>query len=370
VSNVKTFVLECTACGQVEDISFFSGCRHCGSILHVASPAVRPGGTGGAPGIWEGLGLFGVIGLTPVSLGEGNTPLIRGAAGRENHYLKFEGCNPTGSWKDRFQAVNATVARKLGYRGLSVVSTGNSALAAAAYANRAGIQLRARLSARAPRTIVDSIRDFGFAVEFEDTGPMDLRRDLDEDRLFPATMSLIHDGVANPFGLEGYKTIAYEIFSQLGRAPDWVAVPVGCGDGLFGIAKGFDEIVRWGLGDVAPRMLGVQSGEAQSLVQAVHHKLPTTNPVVVGPTVALSIAVATAGNHALAAIRRTGGWAVAVTDAQIAAAQATLRGEGISAEASSAAAVAGVAAAEEQSIIAHDDVVVSVITSNGYRWMS
>jgi threonine synthase len=306
-----------------------------------------------------------------VSLDEGRTPLVEGVAGRADRYVKFEGSNPTGSWKDRLQSVNATIARGLGLRGLSVVSTGNSALAAAAYANRAGLDLRARLSPHTPTTIVESIRAFGFAAESrEGETPMDLRRDLVEDHLFPATMSLPHNGVANPFGLEGYKTIAYEIFEQLCRLPDWVAVPVGCGDGLFGIAKGFEELVAWGLAPSTPRLLGVESDQSARLVAAIRGGEPTARPVAVGPTAALSIAVDTVGNHALDAIRRTDGSAVAVTDEQMESAQAALLRDGIFAELSSAAAVAGVQAAEAESIIPLDAVVVSVVTSNGYRWGS
>jgi len=183
-------------------------------------------------------------------------------------------------------------------------------------------------------------------------------------------MSMVHGEVANPFGLEGYKTIAYEIFAQLGRVPDWVAVPVGGGDGLFGIAKGFGELLGWGITDTVPRMLGVQSDQAPSLVTAVRDGTPTTGSVAVGPTVALSIAVEMAGNHALASVRRTRGSALAVTDAQIAAARASLGAEGISAESSSAAAVAGAISAEDLSIISPGEIVVSVVTSNGYRWLS
>jgi threonine synthase len=367
---VETFALECTACGHSETEDFFSGCPMCGSILQVVSPTAHPHDAAQCSGIWRELGHFGVAGLTPVSLDEGSTPLVGEIGGRGGRYVKFEGANPTGSWKDRFQSVNATVARHLGYRGLSVVSTGNSALAAAAYANRAGVGLLARLSERAPKTIVQSIRDFGFDVEIADDRPPDLHRDLIDDKLFPATMSLKSHGVANPFGLEGYKTIAYEIVRQLGGVPDWVAVPVGCGDGLYGIAKGFTELVSRGIAGSVPRLLAVQSDQAAPLVAALRDRRATTTPVTVGPTVALSIAVDTAGNHALAAIRRSGGSAVAVSDSQIMAAQAALRREGISAEPSSAAAWAGVVHAEEARIVTADDVVVAVVTSNGYRWIS
>jgi threonine synthase len=155
-------------CGATQSTEFFFGCSDCGSLLHLVSPRSRPVSDLSSPGIWSGLGTLGVAELTPVSLDEGRTPLLRAVDGRATHYIKFEGSNPTGSWKDRFHAVNATMARQLGYRGLSVVSTGNSALAAAAYANRARLQLRVRLATRAPKTIVHAIRDMVFEVELED----------------------------------------------------------------------------------------------------------------------------------------------------------------------------------------------------------
>lgn len=367
---MAAIVLQCSMCGATQSAELFFGCGECGSLLHLVSPPNRPVPNPSRPGIWSGLGTLGVDDLTPVSLDEGRTPLLCAVDGREAHYIKFEGSNPTGSWKDRFHAVNATMARQLGYRGLSVVSTGNSALAAAAYANRSRLQLRVRLATRAPKTIVDAIRDFGFEVEFEDGEALDLRRDLIENGLFPATMSLPHDGVANPFGLEGYKTIAYEIFEQLGRVPDWVAVPVGCGDGLFGIAKGFDELMRWGVVTSVPRMLGVQSDQAAPLVAALAGGRTTTTRTEVGHTIALSIAVDSVGNHAIAAVRQTGGSAVAVSDSQISDALAVLRREGIAAEPSSAAAWAGVSSALSQSIISATDTVVAVVTSNAFRWAS
>lgn len=358
--------LSCVRCGLLETNDFFYGCRDCGSRLEVAA---RPAPIrSDHPGVWRALGDFGVPALPIVSLDEGRTPLIEGVRRRPNLHVKFEGASPTGSWKDRLHAVNTTVARYLGLNGLSVLSTGNSALAAAAYANRAGLDLHAWLSPRTPRLFADAIRQFGFEVEGEGGQPFDARSELQRGYL-PATMSLMHDGVANPFGIEGYKTIAYEIVSDLGEVPEWVAVPVGCGDGLYGIYKGFQELRQWGVTNALPRMLAVESDQAASMAAAMHANETSVAPVTVGYTIALSIAVETTSDHALAAVRSSHGTAVTVTDDEIRSAQYQLRCEGIAAEASSAAAWAGATAAIERGEIGSDATVVVIVSSNAYRWL-
>lgn len=360
--------LVCTACSSATPAGSFGACPVCGGILGLPpapgpQPDARP-----ADGVLGRIGDLGLGGLRPVSLGEGGTPLVAlPALAGAVHHAKLEACNPTGSWKDRLQSVNAAVARQLGFRGMALVSTGNSALAAAAYAARAGLALQAHLWPSAPQTIVRAVQELGADVRVVERAP-DLRRALDEEGLFPATMSLPHD-VANPFGLEGYKTIAYEIADALGGVPDWVAVPVGCGDGLHAIAKGFAELAAWGAIARVPRMLAAQAEAAAPLALAFAQGRETIERVVPAPSSAISIADPIAGEHALAAVRRTDGAALAVSEAEIERARAALLAEGIVAEPASAASVAAVARAREQAIVGEDDVVVSVVTSSGLRWL-
>lgn len=365
-----TFVAaRCTRCGAAADATSFAPCPACGGGLELAPVAERPMHRDDAFGIWRQLGNLGLPGLTPVSLGEGATPLVPLDAAElaARSLLKLESCNPTGSWKDRLQAVNVSVARWLGFRGLSLVSTGNSALAAAAYGNRAGLAVHAYVWRDAPATILAALEALGAATEIIDRPP-DLGAKVVEDDLFPATMSL-PSANANPFGLEGYRTIAYEIAAELGRMPDWVSVPVGCGDGLFGIAKGFDDLRRWGLTPDVPRLLAVQAEASAPLVTALNTGREMVERTVPRPSRAVSIADPVAGDHALAAVRRSSGAGVAVTEAQIAAAERLLLRQGIVAEPASAAAVAGVLLAREQELIDARQTVVTIISSSGLRWL-
>jgi threonine synthase len=367
--SLNGVTLVCCACAETTPAGAFGGCPSCGGVLGLP-PAEHPPAVTGAPqlaGIWDRLGDLGIDGLQPVSLGEGRTPLVPLSRRDPRHFLKLEGCNPTGSWKDRLQAVNTAVALRFGYPGMALVSTGNSALAAAAYAARANLALRAHLWTTAPKTIVEAVRRLGADVRMVTEAP-ELRRALEEEGLFPATMSPPVD-VGNPFGLEGYRTIAYEIVDALADVPEWVVVPVGCGDGLHAIAKGFADLVRWGRTRRVPRMLAAQSAAAAPLVAAFDAGADHVKRVTANPTVAISIADPIAGDHALATVRRTGGAALAVDDAEIAAACAELQRAGVVAEAASASTVAAVARARRRSIIAEGDVVVSVITSSGLRWI-
>jgi threonine synthase len=367
--GLNRVTLLCSACGETTPAGSFGACPSCGGVLGLPPADHPPPATGGArlEGIWDRLGDLGIDGLQPVSLGEGRTPLVPLSRQDPQHFLKLEGGNPTGSWKDRLQAVNAAIALRFGYPGMALVSTGNSALAAAAYAARADLALQAHLWTTAPKTIVEAVRRLGADVRMVTEAP-ELRRALDEEGLFPATMSPPVD-VANPFGLEGYRTIAYEIVDALAEVPAWVAVPVGCGDGLHAIAKGFADLVRWGRTRRVPRMLATQSSAAAPLVDAFAAGADHVKRVSAGATVAISIADPIAGDHALGTVRRTGGAAVAVDDAEIAAACTQLQRAGVVAEAASASTVAGVALARRRSIIAERDVVVSVITSSGLRWI-
>jgi threonine synthase len=173
----------------------------------------------------------------------------------------------------------------------------------------------------------------------------------------------------NPYGMEGYKTIAYEIFQQLGdTVPDAVLMPVGGGDGAWGIYKGFAELHQLGLATRIPRIIACQSASGAPLEHAWRLNLPTVAPVPTGETIAYSIVERQSGDHALLAMRRSEGRAVAVDDVALRAAEETLRHEGICVEPSSAASLAGARALAAEQSISPDDVVVLIGTGTGLRW--
>lgn len=277
-----------------------------------------------------------------VSLGEGGTPLLRLPRDGQSRWVKWEGTGPTLSYKDRFNAVNFSVARALGAAGVALISTGNAGLSATAYGAAAGMPVRVISTPAIPRIIRDQIIALGGEIRLVDPTEThaELRRALGDGWL-PGSRSVPAIDVT-PFGSEGYKTIAYEIVGALGQAPAAVLTPVGGGDGISGIARGFEEMYAAGTIARMPRLYGARTGSQ----------------------LAPSIANDEVGGHALAAIERAGGALVQVSEAQMLAATRELAGNGLSAEPASACAWAAADLIAANS----NDAVVSVVTGHGVKW--
>lgn len=175
--------------------------------------------------------------------------------------------------------------------------------------------------------------------------------------------------VSTPYGVEGYKTIAYEIYFQLGqRFPRRVVVPVAAGDALYGPWKGFCELKRLGAPEPLPRMIGVQASGCDPIVQGWRASAKNV-PVHPHPrTIALSIADETGGPVSLRAIYDSGGAAVAVSDEAIIAAMRTLARIGVVVEPSSAAPVAAALAQQAQGDLGPEEDVVCLLTGSGVKW--
>lgn len=217
------------------------------------------------------------------SLGEGNTPLLHCERMQERYslrrlYCKDEGRNPTGSWKDRAVSVVVNCAKAFGYRTVSVYSCGNAGGSTAAYAARAGMRSVVFVLPTIDREMSGRMTAYGGRVVPIQTSRKDLWTtsklgDLLEDAQrqrgwFPVT-SVRSPYVGSPFYTEGFKTIAFEIFQELGEhVPDWVFVPAGTGEGLSGVWKGFRDIQSIGCSHKLPKMVGVQSENAAPLVHA------------------------------------------------------------------------------------------------------
>jgi threonine synthase len=180
--------------------------------------------------------------------------------------------------------------------------------------------------------------------------------------------------LGNPYGMVGYRTIGYEIAAQLGEAPDSVLVPTGGGDLLYGVWRGFVDLHAAGLGGPPPRLVGCQSVAAAPLVRAVQAGLDTAGGAVAVPVVeegasaAVSIVEGRVGVHALHAVRRSGGTAVALDDRQLVAAARALAREGIVPEMASAASVAGAFDLHARGYFRPGAAVVCVVTGAGVKW--
>ncbi|KAA5834354.1 pyridoxal-phosphate dependent enzyme [Saccharopolyspora hirsuta] len=298
--------------------------------------------------------------LRAPGLGEGGTPLIEIPA--DGVFIKDESRNPTWSHKDRLNRVAVSAAAGVGAPGVVVASSGNHGASAAAYAARAGLRCVVLTSAEAPPAVNSFVRSYGAVVLSVPTParwPL-LRRIAAETGFHPVSNSTTtHTGHA--FGPEGYKTIAYEIFAEIG-VPAALFVPTGYGELLFGAWKGFAELVRLGLAPATPRMFACEPAAGGPLNRALAEGLPATS-VEIGPTDAYGINCPVGGYRATVAVRESVGRALLVDDAELAQAQQDLGRSGLWYELSSAAGLAGFRQVRDE----FDGPVVCVATSSGFK---
>lgn len=274
-----------------------------------------------------------------VTLYEGATPLVPSdTVGRRTGrpvWLKLEGSNPTGSFKDRGMTVAISRAAGDGVRGVVCASTGNTGASAAAYAARAGlpcvILLPAAAGAVARGKLVQAVAHGARVIAIEGG----FEQALDLARAASETCGLALVNSLNPMRLEGQTTAAYEICDALGRAPGTLILPVGNGGNITAYWMGFGRYHAAGRIDRRPRLIGVQAEGANPLVRGAPIERPQTlaSAIRIGRPANWDGAVRAAGG--------SGGRFVAVTDAEISEAQASLAAEGIFVEPASAAAVAG-----------------------------
>ncbi|WP_211841349.1 threonine synthase [Saccharopolyspora antimicrobica] len=298
--------------------------------------------------------------LRAPGLGEGGTPLIELPG--HGVFVKDESRNPTWSHKDRLNRVAVSAAAGVGAPGVVVASSGNHGASAAAYAARAGLRCIVLASAEMPPAVSSFLQSYGAVVLAVPTAarwPL-LRRITVETGFHPVSnVTTTHTGHA--FGPEGYKTIAYEIFAELG-VPAALFVPTGYGELLFGVWKGFAELVRLGLARTTPRVFACEPAAGGPLARAVAEGLPATS-VDVGPTGAYAISSAVSGYRATVAIQESAGRALLVDDAEMALAQRVLARSGLWYELSSAAGLAGFRQVADE----FDGPVVCVATSSGFK---
>ncbi|WP_418955379.1 threonine synthase [Streptomyces tritici] len=317
------------------------------------------------PGAAHGLDRWAPL-LPPLAspgLGEGGTPLVRLADGV---YVKDESRNPTWSHKDRLNRVAVGAAKAAGAQGIAVSSSGNHGASAAAYAARAGLPCVVFASPYAPPAVASFVRAYGAAVltvPFEATRSL-MRRMVTELGYQPVSNLTDSAHTGHPFGPEGYKTLAYELFLDLGRVPAAVYLPTGYGELLFGVTKGFRELVTLGLADSVPRVYACEPAARGPLAAAVRTGRPAAH-VEFAPTDAYAIGCTVGSYRGVVALRDSGGAALTVTDEQMAAARDELAAQGLWYELSSAAGLAALRA--HGSAADADGPVVCVATSSGFK---
>jgi threonine synthase len=315
-------------------------------------------------------------GLYPLQIG--GTPLVasrrlRQELGVPGLVLKDETRTPTGSNKDRATALCLVDAVATGASAIACASSGNVACSLAAGAAAMGLPTFIFVSARTvSRAKVDFMRSFGATVFLVD-GPYEQAYRLCDDACVQFGW-YSRNTATNPLALQAKKTVAFEVWEQLGRRmPEVVYLPVGDGVTLAAFVHGCEELVRCGVADRLPRVVGVQASGAAPLVHA-HQAGSTAWEAVTTRTIADGIDVGDPyfGRQALDAVARTGGSWVAVTDDDLRSAMATLaRTSGLLAEPAGAAALAGVIADREK-LGASDQTVVALVSGTGLkdqRWL-
>lgn len=304
---------------------------------------------------------------TPLlSLGEGDTPLVRSPKledqlGCKKLYLKLEGCNPTGSFKDRGMVMAIAKALEAGSKAVICASTGNTSAAAAAYAARAGIEAIVLVPekyvalGKLAQAIIYGAKVVMVDGNFDDA--LRMVRDLAERH--PVTLV----NSVNPFRLQGQKTASFEVCDALGDAPDILAIPVGNAGNISAYWMGFKEYHERGKSSRLPRMFGFEAEGAAPIVKG---------EVVAKPeTVATAIRIGNPASWKLAEAARdeSGGLIDCVSDQEILDAYQLLSGkEGIFVEPASAASVAGLRKMVSQGKVdLSDSTVVCVLTGNGLK---
>ncbi|MEZ5212801.1 threonine synthase [Gordonia sp. PP30] len=300
-----------------------------------------------------------------VTLLEGGTPLISAPYLSEvtgcEVYLKVEGLNPTGSFKDRGMTMAVTTAVNNGKRAVLCASTGNTSASAAAYATRAGITSAVLIPegkiamGKLAQAVMHGAKVIQVQGNFDDC--LELARKVTSD--YPE-IELVNS--VNPARIEGQKTASFEIVDVLGRAPDVHALPVGNAGNITAYWKGYKEYHADGIIDALPRMLGVQAAGAAPLVLGE----PVLNPETIAT--AIRIGAPASWNQAVAAKEESNGQFRAATDEKLLEAYRLLAGKvGVFVEPASAASVAGLLAAHADGWVKPGSLVVCTVTGNGLK---
>ena len=301
-----------------------------------------------------------------VTLGEGWTPLVCGTIAGVPVSMKLEFMMPTGSFKDRGMTALITYLKRCGIKRVLEDSSGNAGASIAAYAAAAGLGCRILVPETASYPKIAQMAATGADVMTIKGS----RQDVAEATLRYASEIFYASHNWQPFFIEGTKTLAYELWEQLGfAAPANVVVPVGYGSNVCGCERGFAELVRRGEIERMPRLFGVQAANCAPIYAAFKAGAQDLVPTDVTATVAEGIASSrpTRTREILRGIRETGGSVVAVSEDEIVAALGALARQGIYVEPTSAAAAAGLAQLLQQGVITPDQTTVLVLTGTGLK---
>ncbi|MDR7485045.1 MAG: pyridoxal-phosphate dependent enzyme [Armatimonadota bacterium] len=310
-----------------------------------------------------------------VTLGEGMTallavPRLGARLGLPSLYVKDESRNATWSFKDRMASAAVSVAKELGARVITASSSGNAGSATAAYAARAGLDCVLFTLQSFPTAMKVNMQVYGTKLiacpTLKDRWRM-VEKCVDEYGWFP-TAGFVYPLIgSNPYAIEGYKTIAYEVCEQFGwKVPDVMVLPVGAGDAFFGAWKGFNELRDAGIIDAVPRMMAAEV--LGPLENAIRRGIDYVEEVPYRQSVGISAGTFTSTYQALKTVLDSGGTARSATDDEMLSMQKALAAsEGIYVECSSALAVAVAARLVREGLIQEHETVVCLLTASGLK---
>ncbi|MBE6526175.1 MAG: threonine synthase [Thermoplasmata archaeon] len=370
----------CWECGAEVDDMFVNLCPRCGGLLTVKMDLtkvqeMKPQDLRKEPlGVWRYAPFMPVDPAHKVSILEGGTPLypvkaLSETIGVKEAYVKFEGLNPTGSFKDRGMTMGVSHAKELGAKVVGCASTGNTSASLAAYASKAGIKCAVFLpSGKVAMGKLAQALFFGAKVlsidgNFDDA--LALARKMADERKLYLLNSI------NPYRPEGQKSVLFEIMDQLDyNIPDRIILPVGNAANIWAVYKALQELKEVGWIDKVPMLTGIQAEGSAPIAKAFAAKRHDFDAELNPETIATAIRIGNpvSGKKALHAIYDTRGFATTVTDAEIIAAQSMLgKKEGVCVEPASAASVAGLKKLRDEGVIDRDERVVCICTGNGLK---
>ncbi len=317
-SDMSIFCLNCRMPYPVQGVPY--RCVKCGGVFDITEltynkSSVKSNPLSGPMWIYENS--FGLSSNNkPVSLGEGGTPLVEVECFNRRVFFKCEGLNPTGSYKDRGSSVLTTFLKSRGVKIAVEDSSGNAGASFAAYANRSGIKAKVFVPDSASGPKRHQIELYGAEIVAV-PGP---RSNAAEAVRTEADRGIVYASHAYlPHGIAGYATIAYEVVEQLGETPGAIIVPVGQGNLLLGIGRGFQALQKAGTCDQIPMLIGVQARACAPLWAVFHYGAAGLGWVTEGDTIAegVKVKVPLRGDLILQMVEQSQGIFMAVDEPEI-----------------------------------------------------
>jgi len=357
----------CTNCGQLLGaLELRYNCPNCGGILDFAHPFVFDEKLidRDQPGIWRYQESFGLPeALIPVSLGEGNTPLVLDEIHGKEVAFKLEYLNPTGSYKDRGTSVLVSYMQWLGIKSAVEDSSGNAGASFAAYAARANILGKVYIPESASGPKRKQIEAYGIDLELV-PGPRSnaseaVKREADSGTFYASHVYL-------PHLLAGYATVAYEIVSQLGKHPGTVISPVGQGSLLLGMARGFQAMIDAEMISQMPRFIGVQVQACAPLWTVATYGEDALEAIHEGETIAEGIRIRkpVRGDQVLKTVMKSQGFFSVVSEEEILPARDQLAIRGFYVEPTSAVVLPALLDSMDEL----PEPIVLVLTGSGFKF--